>query len=136
MNKPLTIGLLAKQADVNIETIRYYQRINLLTEPEKPAQGYRIYPQQSINRIRFIKRAQQLGFSLQEIADLLQLSKANCNDIRVLAEHKRQQINQQIKDLNNLRNTLDTLINECHNEKKTDCCPIIESLTSNSDNSE
>ncbi|VAW68759.1 Transcriptional regulator, MerR family [hydrothermal vent metagenome] len=130
MNKPLTIGILAKKSDVNIETIRYYQRISLLTEPEKPLQGYRVYPQQTINRIRFIKRAQQLGFSLQEIADLLQLGEGQCSDICARAEQKRLQIEQQIKDLKNLRNTLDTLISECHNEKSTSCCPIIEALTS------
>jgi len=129
MNKSLTIGLLAQKAYVNIETVRYYQRIGLLTEPEKPAEGYRIYPSTSINRIRFIKRAQQLGFSLQEISELLQLGDGECNDVRSRAEQKRQQIERQINDLENLRKTLDTLISECHSETNHASCPIIETLT-------
>lgn len=60
-NKPLTIGNLAKAAEVNIETIRYYQRVNLIAKSDKPAQGYRIYPAETLKRIKFIKRAQQLG---------------------------------------------------------------------------
>jgi MerR family mercuric resistance operon transcriptional regulator len=67
----LTIGKLAKQANVTIETIRYYQRKGLLIEPEKPATGYRQYPPEAIARIQFIKRAQQSGFTLKEIAELL-----------------------------------------------------------------
>ncbi|MDH5395174.1 MAG: MerR family DNA-binding protein, partial [Gammaproteobacteria bacterium] len=109
-NKSLTIGFLAKAADVNIETIRYYQRIGIISEPTKPAQGYRVYPTETLKRIRFIKRAQQLGFSLQEINELLELGEGNCADVRQRAEGKRTHIDQQIHDLQNLRNTLDELI--------------------------
>ncbi len=129
MNKSLTIGLLAQKAYVNIETVRYYQRIGLLSEPIKPAEGYRVYPTTSINRIRFIKRAQQLGFSLQEISELLQLGDGECNDVRSRAEQKRIQIERQICDLENLRKTLDTLITECKDESNNGNCPIIETLT-------
>ncbi len=128
----LTIGRLAKAAQVNLETIRYYQRIGLLTEPAKPVQGFRIYPSEFITRIRFIKRAQQLGFKLQEIAELLQMGDGHCEDVRVRAELKRQQISQQISDLENLRETLDTLINNCHRDKRSGHCPIIETLTGQS----
>ena len=128
-NKKLTIGFLAKAAEVNIETIRYYQRIGLLTEPAKPAQGYRIYPDESLTRIKFIKRAQQLGFSLQEIADLLELGEAQCSDVRVQAEQKREQIDNQIKDLRKLRATLTSLIDSCHSNKKSSHCAIVEALT-------
>ena len=69
----LTIGRLAQSAGVNVETIRYYQRVGLLKEPEKPAYGYRHYPPDTVARIRFIKRAQQLGFTLEEISELLSL---------------------------------------------------------------
>ena len=125
----LTIGTLAKDADVNIETIRYYQRIGLITEPSKPAQGYRIYPDETLMRIKFIKRAQQLGFSLQEIEELLQLGEGNCNDVRLRAEQKRSQIDRQIKDLKNLRGTLDQLITACHDSDSTKHCAIVETLT-------
>ncbi len=83
---PLTIGKLAKQTEVTIETIRHYQRIGLLTEPAKPDGGYRSYSANAISRIRFIKRAQQAGFTLKEIATLLSLDGAHCADIRQLAE--------------------------------------------------
>jgi len=128
-NKPLTIGLLAKAAEVNIETIRYYQRISLITEPQKPSQGYRIYPHATLKRIKFIKRAQQLGFSLQEIADLLLLGEGNCSDVRLQAEQKRIQIDDQIKDLQNLRETLSSLINACNSNSDTSHCAIVETLT-------
>lgn len=130
--KPLTIGFLAKAAEVNIETIRYYQRIALINEPEKPLQGFRIYPTETLKRIKFIKRAQQLGFSLKEIADLLQLGdnagKDQCADVRERAEHKRDHIDQQIRDLQNLRNTLTQLIKSCKNEAGTRSCAIVETL--------
>jgi MerR family transcriptional regulator, mercuric resistance operon regulatory protein len=129
MQKSLTIGHLAKAADVNIETVRYYQRIALLTEPEKPIEGYRIYPQAYISRIRFIKRAQQLGFKLSEIAELLQLGDGQCDDVRSRAEDKLTQVERQINDLKNLRNTLNRLISTCHQQGDSGHCPIIETLT-------
>ena len=129
--KNLTIGFLAKAVDVNIETIRYYQRIGLITEPEKPAQGYRIYPTETLKRIKFIKRAQQLGFSLSEIAELLQLGEGKCADVRQRAEKKRAHIDQQINDLHNLRNTLTELISACKSDSNTCHCAIVETLTAN-----
>ena len=128
-NKPLTIGFLAKAAEVNIETIRYYQRIGLITEPEKPGQGYRIYPQETLKRIKFIKRAQQLGFSLQEIDDLILLGEGNCNDVRLQAEQKRTQIDNQIRDLQKLRNTLSHLIDACNSNSDASQCAIVETLS-------
>ena len=129
--KALTIGFLAKAAEVNIETIRYYQRIGLITEPDKPASGYRIYPTDTLKQIKFIKRAQQLGFSLSEIAELLQLGEGNCADVRQRAEEKRAHIDQQISDLHNLRNTLSELINACQSESDTRHCAIVETLSAN-----
>jgi len=128
-NKALTIGFLAKAAEVNIETIRYYQRIGLITEPDKPSHGYRVYPHETLKRIKFIKRAQQLGFSLQEIADLLQLGEGNCRDVRLQAEQKRIQIDNQIKDLQRLRGTLSNLIDACNSNSDTSHCAIVETLT-------
>lgn len=130
MNKnKLTIGFLAKAADVNIETIRYYQRIGLITEPDKPLQGYRIYPSATLTRLKFIKRAQQLGFSLAEINELLELGEGSCADVRERAEEKRTQIDKQINDLKNLRNTLSGLISTCQNGADNSHCAIVETLT-------
>lgn len=129
IKKSLTIGFLAKAAEVNIETVRYYQRIGLITEPAKPDQGYRIYPDETLQRIKFIKRAQQLGFSLQEIEELLQLGDGHCEDVRLRAEQKRSQIDKQIKDLKNLRGTLNQLINACQSDSDPSQCPIVETLS-------
>jgi len=127
-SKNLTIGFVAKAANVNIETIRYYQRIGLIIEPDKPLQGFRVYPTETLKRIKFIKRAQQLGFSLSEIAELLQLGEGSCNDVRQRAEHKRDHIDQQINDLQNLRSTLTQLINSCKNNNGNQHCAIVETL--------
>lgn len=123
----LTIGFLARAANVNIETIRYYQRVGLITEPIKPEKGYRHYPMDTVDRIKFIKRAQKLGFSLNEIAELLELGDGHCDDVRQRAEHKRAIINQQITDLLALRTTLDELISACATEDNAHC-PIVETL--------
>ena len=86
MRTELTIGQLATAAGVNVETIRYYQRLGLLDEPEKPAGGHRRYPAEQVKRLRFIKRAQALGFTLTEVAALLTLEQANaCTETRDLA---------------------------------------------------
>lgn len=127
--KPMTIGLLAKACGVNIETIRYYQRIDLITEPNKPAQGYRSYSLDTVNRIKFIKRAQQLGFNLSEISGLLQLDEGKCVDVRHRAEEKRRQIERQISDLQNLHKTLSKLIKSCKRNSKNSHCAIIETLS-------
>ncbi len=123
----LTIGRLARETDVNKETIRYYQRIGLLKEPEKPNHGYRIYPDEYIGRIRFIKRAQQLGLRLGEIAELLDLDTRDCADMRRRAEEKKTQINAQIQDLQALRSVLDQLIEACRRGGQVRC-PIIDAL--------
>jgi MerR family mercuric resistance operon transcriptional regulator len=123
----LTIGRLAKAADVNVETIRYYQRIGLIEEPAKPANGFRKYPANTIEQIKFVKRAQQLGFSLQEVSDLISIGSGRCRDVRVRAEEKRNKIDKQIRDLQALRKTLDLLISECADNDQQQC-PIIETL--------
>jgi MerR family mercuric resistance operon transcriptional regulator len=127
-HKPLTIGHLASAAEVNVETVRYYQRIGLIQEPPKPQQGYRYYPIDTVDRLKFIKRAQQLGFSLQEIAELLELGDGHCDDVRVRAEEKRDQIDTQLKDLRTLRRTLDKLIRSCQSGNDPLHCPIVGTL--------
>lgn len=128
-DQALTIGRLARETGVSVETVRYYQRLGLITEPERPREGYRVYPNDTVTRLLFIKRAQQLGFSLGEIAELLEMSQGCCDDVRVRAEAKRQQVNAQIRDLSALRDTLDTLIDSCNTGSSSVHCPIIDSLT-------
>lgn len=125
----LTIGKLARIANVNVETIRYYQRVGLIEEPVKPLNGYREYPDTYIARIHFIKRAQQLGFALKEIKELLALGDGACNDVRALAEKKRARIEAQINDLNAMRSVLDRLIEACLKNQSTEHCSIINALS-------
>jgi len=129
----LTIGRLAKLVGVNTETVRYYQRIGLIDEPATPLGGFRKYSYKTAESIIFIKRAQRLGFSLQEIADLLKISEGkigegNCAEVRIHAEKKRNKIDSQIRDLQALRDTLNQLISECNAGKNERHCPIVETL--------
>src|SRR5215831_8654780 len=107
MNDELTIGKLAQRAGVNIQTIRYYQRRGLLQEPSKPLGGYRRYPMGAASRVHFIKRAQHLGFTLQEVKNLLLLEDGqNCRETRLLAERKLELIEERVNDLVRMRRTL------------------------------
>jgi len=123
-----TIGRLATAAGVNVETVRYYQKIGLIKEPLKPEQGFRKYSVKALEQIQFIKRAQKLGFSLQEIADLFELGDGHCRDVRIRAEEKSEKIGKQIRDLQALQNTLTHLISECNAGKGSQKCPIVETL--------
>jgi MerR family mercuric resistance operon transcriptional regulator len=126
----LPIGAVARAAAVNVETIRYYQRRGLLDEPEKPLGGHRRYEDSAVGRVSFIKRAQQLGFTLDEVKDLLYLEDGqSCRETRLLAEHKLALIEARIGDLNRMRRLLKGLIAECAKGKRPRSCPIIATLT-------
>ncbi len=130
MDEQLSIGGLAKAADVNIETIRYYQRRGLVDEPSKPLGGQRRYAASAATRVRFIKRAQQLGFTLEEIKDLLLLEDGqSCREARMLAERKLGLIEERIADLSRMRRSLKGLIAECGEGKRPRSCPIIATLS-------
>ena len=132
MAKSLTIGKLAAAADVNVETIRYYQRLKLLIEPAKPEQGYRLYPDEYILRVRFIKRAQQLGFTLKEIQELLELGDGHCQQVQQLAEVKLEKIEQHITDLTAMHTALKRLLIQCQtSEADAEHCALIETITTN-----
>ena len=128
-NTSLTIGHLAKYADVGVETIRYYQKRNLLPIPTRCG-SYRQYPASMVERIRFIKRAQELGFTLNEINELLTLDDHTDKAIiRQIASHKVKQIQQKLDDLLCMQNTLQTLVTCCANASSEQRCPIIDSLS-------
>ena len=125
------IGALAKEAGINIETIRYYEKLHLLPKPKRKQDSkYRIYDENDLKRLSFIKRSKELGFTLREIKELLELkieSTATCGDVKHLAEHKLQDIEDRIKDLINMKNVLTKLINQCICEEvSSDECPILE----------
>lgn len=125
----LTIGGLAQAAGVNVETVRYYQRVGMLAQPAKPLQGARKYGAKDINQIRFIKRAQALGFTLSEVAELLVLGTANsCRETQLLAQAKLELIHARINDLTKIQNTLLQLVARCNEADESRSCPIIEAL--------
>ncbi len=124
----LAISRVARAAGVHVETIRYYQRRGLLPLPPKPPGGIRLYPASVLTRLRFIKRAQELGFTLREIGDLLQLGDGACRHTRTLAHRKSQDIAARIKDLRAMQRTLARLIRTCGDGAQVQC-PIIEALT-------
>ena len=134
MNAELTIGGLAQTTGVSVETIRYYQRRGLVDVPRKPLGGHRHYAAAVVLRLQFIKRAQQLGFTLDEIAGLLRLeSGQDCREIRQLAEHKLAAIEKHIADLTLKHSTLASLIVECTPEQTARSCPLIISLSAIAD---
>jgi MerR family mercuric resistance operon transcriptional regulator len=130
MMAELSIGRLADQAGVNVETIRYYQRRGLLPEPDKPANGHRRYDADLVGRVRFIKRAQVLGFTLEEIHTLLEFEEADaCSETREMAAHKLEIIDGKLADLNAMRKALATLVHRCDTGAAKGRCPIIQALT-------
>ena len=128
MGDDFTIGKLAECAGVNVETIRYYQRRGLLDEPAKPLGGYRRYPASAARRVRFIKRAQALGFTLEEVAGLLKLDAAHaCAETKEIAAHKLALIEQKGAELTAMRIGLASLVEECEKGGPGEC-PIIHRL--------
>jgi MerR family transcriptional regulator, mercuric resistance operon regulatory protein len=109
----LTIGKLARAADVGVETVRFYQRRALIEEPPKPKHHQRRYSNRTLDRLKFIRRAQASGFTLREIATLLELGTNRCADVRSLARMKLIQIDRQLAELHLTRDRLDALLKEC-----------------------
>lgn len=119
---------------MNKETIRYYERRNLIPEPGRMESGYRLFSQRHVDQIRFIKRAQELGFTLSEIKELLELrveENTTCAEIKQEAEHKYQDVVQKIEDLQRMKHTLVNLIDSCAGEGPKGDCPILEALEGN-----
>ncbi|MDH5229727.1 MAG: MerR family transcriptional regulator [Gammaproteobacteria bacterium] len=125
----LTIGTVAQLAGVNLETIRYYQRRGLITEPEKPEKGFRIYPQNTITRIRFIKRAQKLGFTLKEINQMLDLGQSECGQIKKIASTKISELENKIKEYTTMRDTLVDFVEKCDPNISDDKCGFLNSMS-------
>ena len=125
----LTIGAFAKAAGVNVETIRFYQRKGLLLEPDRPYGGIRRYGASDVMRVRFMKSAQRLGFSLDEIAELLRLEEGtHCEEASSLAEHKLKDVREKLADLTRMEVALSGLVRACHAAKGNVSCPMIASL--------
>ncbi len=126
--KGLTIGQVAKGVEVNIETIRYYERMGLIPLPPRRESGYRQYPEDIVNRVRFIKRAQELGFSLKEVAELLSLRvgpNTTCGDVKKVADSKITEIVGKIQSLERMRDALMRLVETCEESRQAEECPIL-----------
>ena len=125
----LTIGELARSAGVHIETIRFYQRRGLLAEPVRPLGGIRRYGEADAARIRFIKSAQTLGFSLDEVMTLLTLEDGTqCSVASKIAQQKLTEVRSKLADLRRMEKTLAKLVGECEKKQGEVCCPLISSL--------
>ena len=129
----LKVGEVAKRAAVNLQTIHYYEREGLLLRPPRTASNYRMYTMDAVRRVRFIKRAQELGFALSDIKELLSLRAApgtRCGDVRQQARAKLQDIEEKIGTLQRMRRALTKLIGECSGRGPITACPILEALDS------
>lgn len=127
----LTIGQVARACGVGVETIRFYERENLVPKPPRPGVGFRRYPADTVKRILFIQRSKALGFSLREIRDLLSLrvdSARSCNQVRKHAEAKIADIEKKIEALGEMRQALEKLVAACGSRSATGECPILEAL--------
>ena len=125
----LTIGALANAAGVNVETIRFYQRKGLMREPDRPVGGIRRYGEPDLARVRFIKSAQRLGFSLDEIAELLKLEDgSHCTQARKQAERKLADVRARLDDLRRIEGVLQDLVERCCAARGQVRCPLIAAL--------
>ncbi len=125
----LTIGALAEAAGVNVETIRFYQRRGLLGEPARARGSIRRYDELHLDRVRFIKASQRLGFSLDEIDELLKLEDGtHCDEARSLAEHKLGDVREKLADLRRIEKALRQLVERCGSASGAVKCPLISAL--------
>ncbi|GBD24730.1 Mercuric resistance operon regulatory protein [bacterium HR30] len=132
----LKIGEVAKQAGVKVQTVYYYERRGLLPRPPRTGSNYRSYPAEAVLRVRFIKRAQELGFTLKEIKELLALRatpRTRCGEIRERAKAKVKHIDDKVRTLQAMRRALTKLIGECSGSGPVSQCPILEAMGSEED---
>lgn len=127
----LTIGRVARGAGLAIDTVRYYEREGLLDKPARTGSGYRQYSADAVTRLRFIRQAKELGFSLHEIKELLSLRVTpgkSCADVRAHAEHKIADVDRRIASLKRVRGALARLASACSGKGPVSQCPILEAL--------
>ncbi len=132
----MTIGKVAERAGVGVETVRFYERKGIIERPRRRESGFRQYPTDTVRRIRFIKRAQEVGFTLKEIMDLLDLrleSGCTCGDVRQRAEQKVEEIERKVRDLKRMKRALNELICACDGKGGVDGCTILNSLGAETD---
>ena len=126
----MRIGEAAAEAGVNVQTLRYYERRGLLREPKRQPSGYRAYTDETIRVVRFIKRAQELGFTLNDVEDLLRLTVegARCEDVQTIAAQKLQELEEKIEVLTAMKGALVQLLGQCRRRKRRVSCPLLDTL--------
>ena len=127
-----TIGAVARSVGIGVETVRFYERKGLIAPPPRTPSGYRQYPDETIDRLRFVRRAKELGFTLDEIASLLALrveAGTACNDARQLAQARLADVESRIRDLRRIADALGELVVACEVERETKACPLLDALT-------
>lgn len=127
----LTRSQLAKASGVGIETLRFYEKRGLLPEPPRGANGYRYYQSDHVQRLQFVQRAKELGFTLDEVAELLSLHEhaGDQGDVKALAQEKLNELDKKLAHLQRMRTALAAVTSQCNGHGSTDSCPIIASLT-------
>jgi MerR family transcriptional regulator, mercuric resistance operon regulatory protein len=131
----MNIGELAQRAGVNVQTLRYYEKRGLVPKPARSAGNYRRYDEAAVSRVRFIKRAQALGFTLDEVADLLRLQDTSHPDpdqVREVATARLEDIERRLAELQRMRDTLRTLVTACKRRRPDLSCPILATLADES----
>ena len=123
-----TIGKVAQELGISVETIRFYEQKGLIKQPIKPVTGYRLYTEEIVNRLRFILKAKELGFTLNEIGSLMKLSQ-NCHAVEELGLAKLAVIRAKIASLKKLEAVISKLTEDCRNTDENQACPIINSLS-------
>lgn len=123
----ITIGTLAKELGISVETVRFYERKGLIKQPKKPETGYRLYDTHHIDKVRFILRAKALGFTLDEVASLMSLS-GSCADVESIGLEKLRLIREKINDLQRLEKIIQGMTDSCKANQDPTFCPIIHSL--------
>ncbi|QDT84721.1 heavy metal-responsive transcriptional regulator [Gimesia chilikensis] len=131
MNKRFTISQLAKAADIPTTTIRYYERIGLIQPEDRSAGNYRLYGDESLQKLKFIKSAQSIGFTLEDVKALLSDESGEtptCGSVQELIEDRLEDVEKRLKDLQHVRRVLKSALEKCFTQKKTDCCHVVERL--------
>lgn len=127
----LNIGEVASQTGITVETVRFYEKKNLIDAPLRSESGYRQYPQETVKRIQFILRAKEVGFTLKDIGELLELRQVpgtSCTDIKVRASHKIEEVDHKIEELRRIRDALARMVMKCSGKGSLSECPILEEL--------
>ncbi len=127
----LTIGKVARQTGIGVETVRFYEKRGLIEDPPRTEAGYRQYPEDTVSRIRFIRHAKDLGFTLTEIKELLHLrldAATTCDDVKHMAQRKRMDIVARIESLQGMERALEKLIGACSSSGPAGHCPILDAL--------